>query len=122
MIPSQRHERKAEDLSRQLGICQMIASAGYAAFMSRSPEGLTKRYAAVRAIEVIAEATRGLDAEWKAARSDVPWRAIYDMRNLLSHEYRGVDYDLVWNVLTVKLPEFSHLTAIVADPEPYTDL
>lgn len=122
MTANQRHERKVQDLSRQLGVCQMIASAGYEAFMDRSAEGLIKRYAAARAIEIIAEATRGLDGEWMARRANVPWRRIYDMRNLLSHDYRGVDYDVVWNVLAVKLPEFSQLTGIEPDQEPYAEL
>ena len=65
MTTSPRHRRKIQDLSLQLGICQMIAAAGYDVFMSRTPEGLTKRYAAARAIEIIAEVTRGIDAEWE---------------------------------------------------------
>ena len=52
----------------------------------------------------------------------MPWRAIFDLRNLLSRDVGGVDYDVVWNVLSVKLPEFSQRTAIEPDPEPYTDL
>lgn len=122
MTQGERHRRKIQDLSRELGICKMIAASGYESFMSRSPEGLTKRYAAARAIEIIAEATRGLDADWKASRPEVPWRGIYDMRNLLSHEYGRVDNDVVWNVVAVKLPEFTQLTGIDPHPQPYVDL
>lgn len=122
MTEDERHRRKIQDLSRELGICQMIAAGGYEPFMSRTPEGLTKRYTAARAIEIIAEATRGLDAGWKENRPEVPWRRIYDMRNLLSHEYGRVDHDVVWNVVAVKLPEFAQLTGIEPHPEPYAEL
>ena len=44
------------------------------------------------------------------------------MRNLLSHEYGRVDNDVVWNVVAVKLPEFTRLTGIEPNPEPYADL
>ncbi|WP_120002893.1 DUF86 domain-containing protein [Nesterenkonia muleiensis] len=122
MTSDGRHERKLRDISRQLGICRMIADEGYEAFVSRSPAGLTNRYAAERAIEIIAEATRGLDEDWKAEHSKVPWRRIYDMRNLLSHEYGRVDYDVVWNVLTAKLPEFVQQTGVEPETDPYSEL
>lgn len=44
------------------------------------------------------------------------------MRNLLSHEYGRVDYDIVWNVLAVKLPELAEQTSIEPHPEPYSKL
>lgn len=122
MTPQEKHERKIRDISRQLGICLMIAQEGYEVFVSWSPDGLTKRYTAVRAIEIIAEASRGLDETWKAAFPTVPWRRIYDMRNLLSHEYGDVDYDLVWDVVTEKLPELSEQTGIAPEENPFDGL
>lgn len=122
MTRDARHERKLRDISRQLGICLMIADEGYEAFVSSSLAGLTKRCAAERAIEIIVEATRGLDEQWKEERSAVPWRRIYDMRNLFAHEYGCADYDLVWNVLIEKLPDFAERTVIVSDADPCSEL
>lgn len=34
----------------------------------------------------------------------------------------GGDNDVVWNVVAVKLPEFTQLTGIEAHPQPYADL
>lgn len=59
-----------------------------------------------RRIEVIGEATRNLPDNIKQANSHIPWRDIVDMRNVLIHEYFGIDIDLVWKALKEDLPNF----------------
>lgn len=56
-------------------------------------------------ITVIGEAVRAMDDEFKAAHVDIPWRSIVGMRNILVHQYDDVDFSLVWEVVTVNLPE-----------------
>jgi len=63
------------------------------------------RFAAViREFEVIGEAVGKLPEELKAQYPDVPWRDIKDFRNLLIHEYFGVDLRIVWNAAKQDLP------------------
>lgn len=61
--------------------------------------------AVVRRLEIIGEASRGLDEEFKVAYPEVPWQEIADMRNKLIHEYFAVDLELVWNVVQKDLPD-----------------
>ena len=63
------------------------------------------RYSAViREFEIIGEAVGKLSAVWKQARPGVPWQDIKDFRNLLIHEYFGVDLEIVWNTIQDELP------------------
>ena len=63
------------------------------------------RYAAViREFEIIGEAVGKLSEDLKAQFPDVPWREIKDFRNILIHEYFGVDLRIVWNTIHQDLP------------------
>lgn len=63
------------------------------------------RRAVERCVEVVSEATRHLPAEWKSKFSDIPWREIAAIGNLLRHEYYRVDDLLMWKIATQSLPE-----------------
>ncbi len=60
--------------------------------------------AVVRSLEIIGEASRKLDATFIMRYHHIEWRKISDTRNRLIHNYMGVDYDIVWNIITDKLP------------------
>ena len=45
-----------------------------------------------------------MDDEFKATHPDIPWRSIVGMRNFIVHEYEEIDYDLVWQAVSVDLP------------------
>jgi uncharacterized protein with HEPN domain len=63
------------------------------------------RYSAViREFEIIGEAVGKLSAEVKQGYPDIPWQDIKDFRNLLAHEYFGVDLEIVWNTILEYLP------------------
>lgn len=47
----------------------------------------------------LGEETKKIDESLKAQSSHVEWDAIVGMRNELSHNYRGVDPDVIWNVV-----------------------
>ena len=59
-----------------------------------------KTYSAViREFEIIGEAVGKLPDELKQRRPDVEWQDIKDFRNLLIHEYFGVDLEIVWKII-----------------------
>lgn len=76
-------------------------------------EGLTKaefleaetlRRAFVRSLEIIGEEVKQIPDELRGKYSHIEWRAVAGMRDRLIHNYLGVDYDIVWDVVTTKVP------------------
>jgi len=61
--------------------------------------------AVIRNFEIIGEASKNLPTEIKEKYSNVPWDEMYLLRNKVSHEYFGVDYEIIWDVATNYLPE-----------------
>jgi uncharacterized protein with HEPN domain len=60
--------------------------------------------AVIREFEVIGEAVGKLPDEMKRRHPDVEWQDIKDFRNLLIHEYFGVDQEIVWKIIEDDLP------------------
>jgi uncharacterized protein with HEPN domain len=60
--------------------------------------------AVVRNLEVIGEAVRHLSADHENLPGDIPWTDIAGMRNVLIHEYFGVDLNIIWHTLVDDLP------------------
>lgn len=64
----------------------------------------TLQRAFVRSIEIIGEATKNTPNNLKQKYSHIAWRDIAGMRDVLIHDYFGIDYDIVWDVITNKIP------------------
>ncbi len=62
------------------------------------------RLAATRLIEIIGEASNHVQDETKFAFSSVEWRVLYGIRNVLVHEYFGVDDEIIWAVTQRDIP------------------
>jgi uncharacterized protein with HEPN domain len=61
--------------------------------------------AVVRNIEVIGEAAKRVSPTTRGQLSPLNWKAICGMRDVLIHDYIGVDLDEVWNVTATSIPE-----------------
>ncbi len=61
--------------------------------------------AVIRNFEIIGEASKNIPKEIKDKYSEVPWSEMYLMRNKISHEYFGIDHEIIWDVATNHLPE-----------------
>ena len=61
--------------------------------------------AVIRNFEVIGEASKKMPKEIKDKYPLVPWDEMYLMRNKISHEYFGIDYEILWDVASNYLPE-----------------
>ena len=61
--------------------------------------------AVIRNLQVMAESSKRLSDATKALAPDVPWRAISGFRNIIVHDYLGVDLDVVWQVIATNLPD-----------------
>lgn len=60
--------------------------------------------AVIRNFEVIGEASKNIPTEIKAKYPNIPWNEMYLLRNKVSHEYFGVDYEIIWDVASNYLP------------------
>ena len=61
--------------------------------------------AVIRNVEVIGEAAKRVSAEARGGLASLDWKAICGMRDVLIHDYIGVDIDEVWNVACFRIPE-----------------
>jgi len=59
----------------------------------------------VHHLQIIGEASRTLSADLKDQHPEVPWSKIIGMRNILVHDYFGIDVDVVWSVVERDLPD-----------------
>jgi uncharacterized protein with HEPN domain len=66
----------------------------------------TLKRAFVRSLEIIGEASKKIPQEFRSCHPGINWRAIVGMRDRLVHDYFGIDYDIVWDVVKNKIPEF----------------
>jgi uncharacterized protein with HEPN domain len=72
--------------------------------------------AVIRNLEIIGEASKNLPKSIKDNYSDVPWEEMYRLRNRISHEYFGIDYDIIWEIIPKHLPKnHSDVKAILKD-------
>lgn len=63
--------------------------------------------AVVRNLEIVGEAVKSLSAGFKKRHEDVNWKDVAAMRDRLIHHYFGVNWAIVWDVVTAKLAELS---------------
>lgn len=67
-------------------------------------ENVLVQDAVIRRFEVIGEATKNISKFFKEQHSNMPWKEMAGMRDVLIHEYFGVDLKDVWSTCTYDLP------------------
>lgn len=65
----------------------------------------TLKRAVVRSLEIIGEATKKIPTDFKDKWSTIQWKNMAGMRDRLIHDYMGVNYSIVWDVMKNKVPE-----------------
>ena len=63
-----------------------------------------KVLAVVKSIEILGEATKKIPDEVRRAHPQVAWRSITGMRDMLVHEYWGIDMAVVWSTVEEGIP------------------
>ena len=76
--------------------------------------------ATIRQLEIIGEATKNLSVELRGTHPQVPWRRIAGLRDVLIHNYMGVDVGAVWVICQKDLPDLKRQIEVIlaADPDP----
>jgi uncharacterized protein with HEPN domain len=65
--------------------------------------------AVVRNLEIIGEAAKHLPDEAKAAMPDIEWSKAAAFRDVIAHDYFGLNVDIIWDVVESKIPEIVRL-------------
>ena len=60
--------------------------------------------AVVRNLEIIGEATKKVPEHLRTQNSDIDWKKIASLRDILIHEYFGIDTEIIWDIIQSKLP------------------
>ena len=60
--------------------------------------------AVVRNLEVIGEAVKRLPADVRSHAPAVEWQKIAGLRDILIHQYFGIDIEILWDIVENKLP------------------
>lgn len=58
----------------------------------------------VRNLEIIGEAAKNIPAQVKEQYREIEWKKIAGLRDILAHEYFGIDLEVVWDIIKNKLP------------------
>ncbi len=61
--------------------------------------------AVVRNLEILGEAAKHIPSEARDLLDDIDWRKAAGMRDMLAHDYFGIDNDILWDVVQNKVPE-----------------
>jgi uncharacterized protein with HEPN domain len=75
----------------------------------------TLQDAVLRNLQTMTESTQRLSDTLKAAHPNVEWRRIIAFRNVLVHDYLGIDLERVWEIIQRDVPTFKHVIAAMLE-------
>lgn len=64
----------------------------------------TLKRAVVRSLEIIGEASKKIDPDFKLLHPHINWKGMTGTRDKLIHDYFGVNYTIVWDIIINELP------------------
>lgn len=78
-------------------------------------ENETLKRAVIRSLEIIGEATKKIPPDFKIKWHSIPWKNMAGMRDRLIHDYMGVNYAIVWDVIINKIPDLHQQISALLD-------
>ncbi|EAW43819.1 HepT-like ribonuclease domain-containing protein [Nodularia spumigena] len=60
--------------------------------------------AVMYAVAIMGEATKRLSNEFRSQHSHLPWKELAGLRDRLVHDYKNIDLDILWDVVSVEIP------------------
>ena len=72
--------------------------------------------AVIRSLEILGEATKNIPKSVRNQYPDIPWSQMAGMRDVLIHNYMGVDLMTVWKVITERLPDLKSKIEKISNP------
>ena len=68
-------------------------------------------------LAIIGEAASHVPSEVQVRYSDIPWATMRGVRNIMVHEYHGVDLAIIWRTLTEDLPPIALRLTDILEPQ-----
>lgn len=96
-----RDRQRLEDILEAIERIEKYAGGGRATF---DRDELVQTWV-LHHLQIIGEAVRGLSDEIRSAHPDIPWAQIAAMRNILVHDYFGIDLEEVWAAVVRDVPQ-----------------
>ena len=75
--------------------------------------------ATLRQLEIIGEASNRISEKLILDNPSIPWARIIDLRNLVIHEYFGIDDFTIWNVIKINLPDLKRRVSDILDKKEF---
>lgn len=95
-----------------LGRIQEFTGNGKAAFLSER----IIQDAVARNFEIMGEAAKRVPSEYRESRPEIPWRMMAAFRDVLIHDYEGIDLNRVWDVIEMELPPLKTAISAILPP------
>lgn len=93
--------------------CNYLLSVSKGLSKEQFLDNETLKRAVVRSVEIIGEASKKIPADFKVKWDTIAWKNMAGMRDRLIHDYIGINYSIVWDVLINKIPELNKEIQIV---------
>lgn len=74
------------------------------------------RLSSERLLEIIGEAARRVSDPYRQAHPEIPWQEIIGLRNVISHQYDGLDYRQLWSIVMQDVPKLVVALAPLVPP------
>lgn len=99
----------ADILSAAADLREFMRAASFEEFCSNK----ALRYAMLHALTVIGEASSKISLELRERHGEVPWQRVAAVRHRIVHDYSRLDFELLWQVVTVFAPELAEEVAVI---------
>ena len=78
---------------------------------------LKTRHAVEHNFMIIGEAVSRIPEAYKQEQTLIKWRQVKDFRNVIVHDYFGIDSSIVWEIIQLNLPELLHQILVLLSSE-----
>jgi len=93
-------EERLRDILQAIEKIEKYIAKGEEAF--RNDEMLQVWF--IHHIQMIGEASAKIATDFKEKHNSIPWQDIVDMRNILVHQYFGIDINQIWDTIQIDIP------------------